>query len=142
MTDVLYPPEGILALLKAVPSFATGWQIATGRLIDTPDKQLVITTTGGIGAEPVVAQDYPSIQIMVRGSKGSGGAQAAYLKALEARNALLSIPSRPIQYPNLSSITAIGHIQDLGRNDRDEPIWSFNLQLIVFYATSGYREDI
>lgn len=143
MPEVLYPPKGILALLDAAGVKEAGaWHVATGRLVDKPDKMVVISSPGGRSSEPVVAQDYPTVQLLVRGAKGSGGQEAAYLKAKECRAALLGIPSRPTEYENLSSVTAIGDVTDVGYDDADRPIFSVNLQLIVFYETSGYREAV
>lgn len=143
MAEELNPAKGILALLNAAtPDITTGWHFATGRLVATPDKMVVVANSGGRSPEPVIAQNYPSIQIMVRGAKGSGSYDDAYLKAIACRSALLGIPSRPAAYENLSSVTGIGDVTPLGYDDSDRPLFSVNLQLITFNETSGYREDV
>ncbi len=143
MAEELNPAKGILALLNvATPDLNSGWHFAFGRLVASPDKMVVVVNSGGRAPEPVIAQNYPSIQILVRGAKGAGGYDDAYLKAIACRSALLGIPSRPADYENLASITGIGDVTPLGYDDADRPMFSVNLQLITFHATSGYREAI
>ena len=142
MSTAPSPARGLLLLLKEQTSLLTGWHFATGRLVSSPDQMVVLANSGGLPAEPSVGQDYPKVQILCRGPKGSGGQEDAYLKLRDVRDALVGIPSRPATYPNLASVTQIGDIADVGFDDQDRPIYSLNLQLIVWYETSGYREAV
>jgi len=144
MPDQLNPAKGIYDVLKAhSPSLETGsWIIATSRLGSSPDKQVVVINSGGRRPEPVIAQNYPSIQLIVRGAKGPGGNDDAYVQAVKCRNALLGIPSSPAAYPELASVTGIGDVTPLGYDDAERPMYSVNLQLITSHETSGYREAI
>lgn len=143
MADQLNPARGIQLVLEAhTPSLAGTYRITTGRLTSSPDRQVVVVNSGGRSPEPVIAQNYPSIQILVRGPKGSGGNDEAYLQAVACRAALLGIPSRPAAYPELSSVTGIGDVTPLGYDDGDRPLYSVNLQLITHHETSGYREVV
>ena len=142
MPDPVSPARGVRAILAAVSGFTTGWQVATGQMLAAPDKMLVIRNTGGRAPEPNIAQDYPTVQIIGRGEKKAGGQEEIYQKMVAARRALLGIPSAPAAYPELSSCIGIGDITDVGYDDSDRPMYTLNLQLIVSYETSGYREAV
>lgn len=143
MADTDSPAWGVLQVLKAVTGMTTGWDFHTGRLTATgPDKQVVLRRYGGRSSEPSIAIDYPAVQAIVRGSRGSvvGSYDEAEKKAITIKKALLGIPSKPAAYPDLDSVTMRGDINDLGFDDQDRPMFSLNFQLIVSYTESGYRE--
>lgn len=130
------PAMGLLSILKAVGGLTTGWTFAVGRLVPEPDKQIVLRHTGGRMGEVCVAIDYPSVQILCRGAPK--GYDEAYQKLKAVREALVAIPSS-VAYPELTSCVTIGDIVDLGYDDANRPQFAQNFQLIVSYATSGYR---
>lgn len=137
------PAEGIQKILKdpIYAQYFTGWALNTGQLNDavtTP--MIVIRNTGGISGEPSIAQDYPTVQLIARGAPGSGGQALTYQKLDICKQILLGIPSRPVLYPNLSSVTMRGEITDSGYDDKNRPLHTVNFQLIVFYESSGHRE--
>lgn len=139
------PARGIYDVLKAhTPDLTEGgnWHFAYGRLVEHSKPMIVVRNTGGRSAEPVIAQDYPTVQLIGRGVPGAGGAEDLYLKMRACRDALVGIPSRPPSWINLSSITAIGEITDVGFDDKDRAMFTLNLQLIVWFETSGYREAV
>lgn len=137
------PAEGIQKILldPAFAAYFAGWAVNTGRLTDavtTP--MMAIRNTGGPSGEPSIAQDYPSVQILARGPSTAGGQKLTWQKLDICKQILLGIPSRPLLYPNLSSVTMRGDITDAGYDEKDRPIYSVNFQLIVFYDSSGHRE--
>lgn len=135
------PSKGCLEVIKAAGGIIVSpWIAVYGKLSPTPDRQIVFRDVGGRDAEVGLAIDYPSVQILVRGKDGTGGYEEGYAKMVAVRDALLAIPSAPVAYPELTSVTQIGHIQGLGSDDKDRPMWSLNLQLILSFTTSGHRE--
>lgn len=142
MADPISPARGILQILKAAGCDAGGWHLAIGRLVAAPANMVTIRYTGGFGSEPGIAQDYVSIQLTGRIDKGSGGYDALWLQMEKCKRALVSIPSRPAEYPELSSCVALGEIQDVGYDDQDRPLATWNARLIIHYDTSGYREAV
>lgn len=115
------------------------WVVAVGGFTEDPDCQVIFRNTGGKSGEPSIALDYPSVQMLVRSSPGANGYETGYAVARAMVDALLGIPDGGTDYPELVSVTAIGHIQELGRDDKGRPQWSYNFQLIVAYETSGNR---
>lgn len=132
------PAHGLLSILKAVSGLTAGWTFAVGRLVPDPDMQVVLRHTGGRPGEVMVAIDYPSVQIICRGEPK--GYDAAYQKLRAVREALVAIPTST-DYPELTSCVTIGDIVDLGYDDKNRPQFAQNFQLIVSYATSGYRVE-
>ena len=139
------PAQGIYNVLQAhQPDLTEGgiWHFAYGRLVESTKPMIVVRNTGGISGESVVAQDYPSVQLIGRGNKGSGESERLWNKMFQCKEALVGIPSRPQAWINLSSVTLRGDITDVGYDDQDRPMFTLNLQLIVWYETSGYREAV
>ena len=143
LSDDVSPAVGIMTILQGVSggSLVSGWGQQISNFITEPDKQLVIRDTGGLPSELAVAVDYPSVQVLIRGKATAGGYTEAYAFAIAVRNALVGIPSRPALWTKLTSVTPRGHIQDLGKDDQARPVFSFNLQLILSFTTSGYRDN-
>lgn len=133
------PAKGIHEILKNAPGFpGTGWTLGYGKMPADPDQYIAILDSGGQGGEVLVAIDYPRVQILVRGAKNKGY-DAAYDKINQARELLIAIPESA-HYPELDSCIGVGQILPLGEDDSKRPVFSQNLQLIVSYDTSGYRE--
>lgn len=134
--------DGIKTLLVAagVGVFAatTGWSIQIGRIIDEPDTQIVIFATGGKPSEPKLAIDYPSVQVLVRGS--ANGYEAARQKIIDVKNALLGLPSQTVNGDRWDSVLAIGDIKGMGYDQKQRPSFVMNFSLIIEPATTGYRQ--
>lgn len=129
------PASGLKAILDAAGVFSGTWVCKTSRMTDEPGDQVVLINRGG-RSEMAVAVDYPKVQFIVR----SASAEDAYAMATKCRDALLRIPNGGTAYPELTSVVELGLTQDLGRDDKDRMLVSFNLQLIVSYDVSGYRD--
>ncbi len=134
--------DGIKTLLVAanVGVFAatTGWSIQIGRIVDEPDTQIVIFATGGKPSEPKLAIDYPSVQVLVRGS--ANGYEAARQKIIDVKNALLGLPSQTVNGDRWDSVLAIGDIKSMGYDQKQRPSFVMNFSLIIEPATTGYRQ--
>lgn len=135
------PVSGINAILTAATGVVSaGWVTQLGVLLSEPDQAIAIRQVGGFSSEIVVPVDYPSIQILVRGSSGAGGYESSYAKMVAVKNALIGIPSRPTAWTDLTSCVPRGEIQELLRDDQGRPLWSYNVNLIVTLpAPAGYR---
>lgn len=134
------PAVGIYDVLEAGGFFggATGWSGRVGGLTDV-NAQIAVIDSGGRSGEVKIQIEYPSVQILVRGSPGQGGYDAAYDKAEKIHAALQGIPQNPVQFARLTSCVAIGFINWLGRDESDRPQFSLNFQLITSPATQGNR---
>lgn len=138
-TLTVSPAKGIYDLLVAAAVGDGGWTLQYGKLSADPDQQLAVLNSSGPSGEPSLAMDYPGVQLLCRGKAGTGAHEATYLKMAQAKAALVGIPDGGATYPALDSVTLRGDIVPLGEDDSGRPIFSLNLQLMVSYATNGYR---
>lgn len=131
------PAYGLLQIVKTAEILGA-YVGAVSKLTDTPDAQVAFLDRGGKPPLASIAIDYPAVQIIVRGAPNDYN--GAYTMAQAVRDALLGIPDGGINYPNLTSVTGIGHLLPLGYDEKNRPQISFSLQLIVSYETSGFRD--
>lgn len=117
---------------------ATAFKLSVGGFNGTA-QEVTFIDSGGRAPEVKVAIDYPTVQVIVRGSKAGSGYTAAYAKAKEIFDLLQAIPTGPAQYPELASCIAVGFINWLGRDENSMPRFSLNWQLITSSAPIGNR---
>lgn len=131
-----------LLVAANVGTFAavSGWAISIGEMYDKPDTQITIRNSGGRPSWPTWLLNFPSIQIMVRGSQN--GYTDAYNKCVGIKDALLGIPSQDLNGDRLVAINAIGDINDLKSDENRRPMFSLNFALIIEPASGGYRESL
>ena len=136
--------DGIKDLLvtAGVGTFAatTGWGLFIGIMPDTPDTALAINQTGGQSRSPRWRINYPSVQVMVRGR--ADDYRGAYDKAEEVMDNLVGIPSQDLNGDRWVAINAIGDVNWLGRDEKDRPMFSVNLSLIIEPASSVNRDAL
>jgi hypothetical protein len=134
------PAEGIgnILLAAGVHGGATGWSERLGDAGDVP-KVIAIMDSGGRGGEVKVAIDYPSVQIIVKGSSASGGYVATYNKAREVYDVLQGIDTPNATWDELVSCVAMNQPAWLGRDDKDRPQFSLNFRLITEPNNIGHR---
>src|ERR1700750_2496531 len=107
--------EGIEAVLRQegiagdIP-----WPISISRFTTEPDTQVCIRELPGRTPEVLIAQDYPGLQILVRGSRSADGYTAAKTKAREVFNTLQALPTPHAAYPELASCVARHDIAPIG----------------------------
>lgn len=138
MTD---PAEGIKDLLvtAGVGVFAatSGWGIFIGSEPDSPDTAITIVNTGGRDSDFMFLVDRPSLQVRIRGA--TNGYQAAYAKAFAVFDNLNALPPQVINDDNWDAITAIGHINNLGFDEKRRPIFTTNFNTIIEPPTGVNR---
>ena len=141
--NVASPAVGIVAILEASVDKPTGWTFKVGKLLDLP-KHFAVLDTGGVGAEPRLSVDYPTVQILAVGDIGPTGYPDSYAAMRKVFDLLVGIPGGSAAFPELTSVTARGGIQWLGYSDKERPQWSLNLRLIMepVPVAYGHRESL
>lgn len=136
------PAWKCMKLCEGAGILADGWAVFVGDLPATPDKAIMFRDSGGSRGEVNVAIDYPSVQVLVRGPSGGDSYGQAYDKARDVQRILVGIPDGGTTFPELDSITAIGHVTPVGKSERDRHVMSANFRLIVSYESDGHREAL
>ena len=62
------------AAVATTGATSTGWTLKYRDLEPTPAQMVAVIPSGGLDGEQVVELDYPSVQVLVRGSSAAGGA--------------------------------------------------------------------
>ena len=130
--------EGLKAILEGEGVFAGNWYPRIGGL-GTADWCVSLIDSGGRGGEVKVAIDYPSVQVLVRGSSSTGAYSATVAKAQEIYDTLMGIDTPRADWANLTSCVAISNPVWLGKDDKDRPQFSLNFRLIVTPENVGNR---
>lgn len=107
------------------------------------DRVLAFMNESGKQPEVGVAIDYPSVQVLGRGTASVNGYQALSDKMLEVFNALHAIPQevgKPL-WADLTSCIARGTIQNLGKDENNRPMMSLNFNLITAPQNLGHRPN-
>jgi hypothetical protein len=134
------PSAGIEAILTASEVAGTvAWPIAISRYMSTPDQQVAIVDLPGRTPEVLIAQNYPGIQILVRGSKKGDGYATAWDEANAIFDVLQAIPIPCAEYPELGSCVARAGIVSIGYDELNRPQLSVNFDLITAPAVMGNR---
>jgi len=116
----------------------SGWSIHYGKASDSPDTTITITHTGySQSSNPKWLLDYPSVQIIVRGSPSDR--QAAKNKIIAIREALLGIPAADVTGGRIDGITEISGIAPLGFDAKQRPLFSCNMRIIFEPSSGTYR---
>ena len=107
----------------------SGWQIEVGAMPDSPDKVISINDTGGLDPNPKWLLDYPTLQVLVRGS--TNGYLDTFAEAKAVKDLLLGITSTDISGDRWVSITQNGDLGYIGRDSDMRPLFSVNFALII-----------
>lgn len=107
---------------------------------DKPDALVTVYDTGGDTPNPKWLLNFPSVQVMVRGTEG--GYQTMFAKAQDVVNALLGYPSTDFADQRLVSVRQIGGISFLGYDEKRRPRLSTNWTLITEPNSGTYRESL
>ena len=113
-----------------------------GQPTNKPIRCVAIYDSGGLAPDPKWRLDNPSIQVRVRG--GVNDYEEAFKKAKELSNFLVGIESQDVTEDRLVAINAIGDVAYIGRDDKNQPEFVFNLRLITEpgIATVTNREPL
>ncbi len=130
MTSIVVSAKDLLvAAGVGVVASGTDWQIFAGAMGKTPDRAISIRQTPGADPNPKWLLDFPSMQIRIRGK------EEEYLdakdKAQEVKDALLGLPSQDVNGDRWVSVTGIGDLIDMGRDDNGRYEFSMNFALII-----------
>jgi hypothetical protein len=136
--------EGILNILVTanvgvIAPTDDDWPMFEGKLPDEPDQCIMVKSAGGRTPEVKIAINYPSTQVMVRGTRGGAGYPDSEVKAQEVFVALQAIDTPNDDYPDLDSCTAISEPAFIGHDAQERPVWSCNFNLITSKDSEGYR---
>lgn len=139
----MIPTDGIAAILAAagigeIPPAAGNWPIYEGQFPSEIDQCLMVREFSGRTPEVRIAIDYPSVQILVRGTER--GYVTAREKIEEVFLALQGIPSGPAEYPELTSAVAVGGRTFAGYDEKGRPQWTVNFNLIESKDPEGHRD--
>jgi len=120
--------QGIKDLL-ATHVGTSGWTIEISQLPDTPDRIIMISDTGGIEPNPKYLLDFPTVQVMVRGTVS--GYLAAWREAKAVKDLLLGVPAQVLNLDRWDGITQNGDLAHIGRDESMRPLFSINFAIIL-----------
>lgn len=118
----------------------SGWNISFGRFPDVPDTTILINQVGGSSPFPHLLLNFPSVQVLVRGSKG--GYQDARDKISEVVDSLLGIPAQQVGGDWWQGITQLGDFGLIGYDENHRPLFAANFGVIVEPAAGQYRTAV
>ena len=118
----------------------SGWGIFIGPLPKKPDTCILVNSTGGRNPFPNFLLDFPSVQVMVRGSEN--GHEDAWDKASACVDALLGMSSTAMGSDTYLACNQIGDISFLGLDENQRPLFSANFSFIVEPASGTHRVAI
>jgi hypothetical protein len=119
---------------------STGWGIYVSKEPDNLDTVITLYDSGGEDPNPKWLLNYPSVQIMIRGTEN--GYQAMFTKAQAVVDALLGYPSTDFADQRLVSTRQIGGLGFLGYDEKKRPRITTNWSLITEPNTGVYREPL
>lgn len=138
------PAIGVKDMLVAagLGSFAatSGWNISVGKFPTAPDTSIVCNEVGGLSPYPHLRLNFPSVQVMVRGS--ANGYVAASEKIREAVDALLGAPGQTVNGDEWQGIRQMGDVAFIGYDESNRPLFTSNFSIIVEPKAGGYRQAI
>ena len=111
------------------PESDTGWSIHIGKAPTTPDQAIVITRAPGSEPDPKWLLDFTSVQIRVRGGKGSY--RDAEAKARQIKDFLLGFPSQNVGGDRWVSITMPSDYSFIGFDQNERPTFVLNIRMII-----------
>lgn len=104
---------------------STGWTIRVSKEPTSPDDAITVYDTSGFVPDPDNGVYHPSIQVRVRGN----GYAAAYAKAEEVRDILITPTSVDIGTTNYVNWWQQGSIEHIGYDDNDRALLVLNFNI-------------
>ncbi len=133
------PAQGVSDLLVAagigVFAATVGWGIYISKLPESPDTVVEVISSGGPPSNPAWLLDYPRVQIIIRGAKGSY--QNAYVKATEVNDILLGLASQTLNGDRWIAINQSSGLAFMGYDDSNRPLLSLNYLLTIEPLTTA-----
>ena len=130
------PSTGIKDLLVAanLGAFGSGvWPIYISKMPDTTDQCIAIYDSGGQSPDPKWLLDYPNVVVMVRAKTYPDASS----KIRAIRSKLLGLPSQDLNGDRWVSVTQLGDIVDVGRDEKDRQVLTTTYRLIIEPATDA-----
>lgn len=114
------------------------WAIFISKMMAAPHKAIAIYDTPGEAPNPKFLLNFPTFQVMVRGS--ADGYQAAWQKAKDVQDALLGIDPANVTGGRIDGITQLGDIFHNGYDQSDRPLVGQNFRMIFEPSTSALTQ--
>lgn len=118
----------------------SGWGIYVSKEPDGLDTVITLYDSGGEDPNPKWRLNFPSVQVMLRGTEN--GYQALFTKAQAVVDAFLGYPSTDFTGERLVSLRQVGGISFLGYDEVKRPKISTNWTLITEPTSGTYRESL
>lgn len=139
------PTDIVRTLLLAAPAVVSSvvtadWCTHISKVPTTPHRVIGLFDTGGVNPNPAILLDFKTVQVQVRG--GPNDNELTFSKAQAIKDRLLGIDSQTVLGDRLCSLTMIGDITFMGRNDQDQPLYSINFRLIIEPATNSLTNRV
>lgn len=106
---------------------STGWTLKYRDLEPTPAQMVAVIPSGGLDGEQLVELDYPSVQVLIRGSSVASSGLEAKVAAV---NAALHLYSGTVNGRVYVNIARKGDVLWAGRDQNQRPIYSLNFGLV------------
>ena len=141
------PAEGIKQIIEDAALsevLAASALLMVSELIDgttVVNSCLAFLDQPGSPPETAVAVDYPSVQVLARGERGTGAYPTTWnmIKAVTDHLHRIQTPDNSGSYPELVSCLASSGIVFLGYDDIHRPLFSTNFRLITNPTNPGNR---
>lgn len=111
-----------------------GWPIFISKLPSEPSSVIAIHDSVGKTPDPKWLLDYPGLAVMIR----HHDYQTCYSKARDVNSSLLGLTSQTINGDRWDSVTGVGGLVFLGRDEKDRCLISINYSLIIEPAQTSY----
>jgi hypothetical protein len=131
--------DELISSAVGVGEFAatSGWSVHISKMPDSPDTCIALYDTGGFAPSPKWLEDYPTVQIRVRGT--AGGYKAAWQKAIDARDALLGLPTTTLNNTIYQGVWVDSDVAFISYDDKNRPLFTCNLRISREPASGTYR---
>lgn len=128
------PSEDIKDYLVGISSLAltSGTDLFIHLLPDTPNNCVCVYDTGGFDSEAAMTYQRPTVQIKVRGEKGTY--DSTHEQAQGIRDELHTLHNETINSTRYIQVLQQGDIIDLGDDEKNRPVISMNFAI---HRTTG-----
>lgn len=119
---------------------SVAWFGSVSKMPDGPDDCIAIFDYAGGNPYPHLAVDNPSVQVLVRA--GANNYSGGYDKCFEIKDRTLGLMSQDLEGERWVSITMVGDINFLRRDDQDRPEWTLNFSVLKETTVTNDAERV
>lgn len=125
------PSEDIKDMLAAESSLGLtfGTDLHVHKYPESPDQLVSVQDTGGYDPIAQYVYDKPTVQVIVRGGKGTRAYTTAWALAKGVRDALHAKVNETWNGTRYIAIYSVGDILDLGEDENSRPLLSLNFRI-------------